>query len=95
MGSSRIAQGDQLCALWPRGVGSGGWEGDARERRYGDICICIADSLCYNAETNTPLIRNYTPIKMLEKKREREKASRYALTGGCWLGEAGGTCVID
>ena len=24
-------------------------------RRYGDICICIADSLCYKAETNTPL----------------------------------------
>ena len=24
-------------------------------KRYGDICICIADSLCYKAETNTPL----------------------------------------
>ena len=24
-------------------------------RGYGDICICIADSLCYKAETNTPL----------------------------------------
>ena len=33
----------------------GGWEGDARGRRYGDICIRIADSLCYKAETNTPL----------------------------------------
>ena len=32
-----------------------GWEGDARGRTYGDICICIADSLCYTAETNTPL----------------------------------------
>ena len=30
-------------------------EGDARGRRYGDICIYIADSLCYKAETNTPL----------------------------------------
>ena len=30
-------------------------QGDARGRRYGDICICIADSLCYTAETNTPL----------------------------------------
>ena len=28
---------------------------DARRRRYGDVCICIADSLCYTAETNTPL----------------------------------------
>ena len=28
---------------------------DARGRRYGDISICIADSLCYKAEANTPL----------------------------------------
>ena len=27
----------------------------ARGKRYGDICICITDSLCYKAETNTPL----------------------------------------
>ena len=32
-----------------------GREGDARGKRYGDICICITDSLCYKAETNTPL----------------------------------------
>ena len=25
------------------------------ERRYGDICICIADSFRYTAETNAPL----------------------------------------
>ena len=30
-------------------------ERDAREKRYGNICICITDSLCYKAETNTPL----------------------------------------
>ena len=24
-------------------------------RDMGDICICITDSLCYKAETNTPL----------------------------------------
>ena len=46
----------------------GGWEGDARGKRYGDICICITDSLCYKAETNTPLLGSYTPIKMLKKK---------------------------
>ena len=56
LGSCCIAQGDQLDALCPpRGVGQGGWEGDARGRGYRDICIRIADSLCYAAETNTPL----------------------------------------
>ena len=56
MGSSCIAPGDQFGALCPpRGVGLGGWEGDARGRGYGDICIHIADSLCDTAETNTPL----------------------------------------
>ena len=49
-------------------MGQGGWEGDARGRRYGDVCICIDDSLCYKAETNTPLSSNYTAIKMLKKK---------------------------
>ena len=55
MGRSCTAQGDQLDALSPpREVGQGGWKGDARGRRYGGICIGIADSLCYKAETNTP-----------------------------------------
>ena len=53
MGSSRIAQGDQLhLEGWDR---EGGREGDATGKRYGDMCICITDSLCYKAETNTPL----------------------------------------
>ena len=53
------------------------WEGDARWRRYGDICICIADSLCYKAETNTQLKSNYTPIKMFKKKvRKKHKYYR-------------------
>ena len=47
----------------------GGREGDARGKRYGNICICITDSLCYKAENNTPLYSNYTPIKMLKKKK--------------------------
>ena len=56
MGSSHIAQGDQLGALWsPRGVGYGGWEGNARGTRYGNVFICIADSFSYKAESNTPL----------------------------------------
>ena len=33
----------------------GRWEGDARERGYEDICICITDSLCYTVETNTTM----------------------------------------
>ena len=37
---------------WDR---EGGREGDSRGKRYGYICICITDSLCYKAETNTPL----------------------------------------
>ena len=36
-------------------VREGGREGDTRGKRYGDICMCITDSLCYEAETNTPL----------------------------------------
>ena len=29
-----------------------------------DICICIADSFCYTAETSTALQSNCTPIKI-------------------------------
>ena len=49
---------------WDR---EGGREGDARGKRYENICICITDSLCYKAET--PLQSNYTPINMLKKKK--------------------------
>ena len=37
---------------WDR---EGGRERDASGKRYGDICICIANSLGYKAETNTPV----------------------------------------
>ena len=30
-----------------------------------DMCICVADSLCCTAETNTKLQGNYTPIKII------------------------------
>ena len=46
-----------------------GREGGARGKRYGNICICITDSLCYKAETNTPQKNNYTPIKTLKKNK--------------------------
>ena len=71
MGSSPLAQGDGLGALWPhKGVIFGEWEGDARGRGYWDICTSIADSLCYTAATNTPLQSDYTPIKMLKKNNK-------------------------
>ena len=42
--------------------GEGGREGDAGGRRYGNVCICVADSLCYKAETNT---HTHTHIKRM------------------------------
>ena len=46
-----------------------GREGDTRGKRYGHICICIADLLCCRAEASTPLWSDYTPIKMLKKNK--------------------------
>ena len=34
------------------------------------ICICVTDSLCCTAETNTTLYINYTPIKIKKKKKK-------------------------
>ena len=51
----------------------GGGEGDARGRGYGDICICIADSLCYKAETNNivkQLFSNKDVKKIFFNKKE-------------------------
>ena len=53
---------------WDR---EGGREGDARGKRYGDICICIADSLCYKAETNTPLC-----VKQLYSNKDVKKQNK-------------------
>ena len=50
---------------WDREVGR---EGDARGKRYGNICICITDSLCYKAETNTPYKK--------EKKKRFDESSQ-------------------
>ena len=44
-----------LCDHLEGWVREGGREGDARGKRYGDICAYITDSLCYKAETDTPL----------------------------------------
>ena len=45
-------------------------EGNARGKRYGDICICIADSLCYKAETNNIVKQLYSNKKLIIKKRK-------------------------
>ena len=52
-----------------------GWEGDARGRRYGDICMCIADSLCYIAETNT-IVKQLYSNKDVEKIAMRKKGKK-------------------
>ena len=36
-------------------------------QKRGDMCICIEDSLCCTAETNTTLPSNYTPIKIVKR----------------------------
>ena len=52
---------------WDR---EGGKEGDARGKRYGDICICITDSLYYKAETNTPIVKQLYSKKDVKKKKD-------------------------
>ena len=44
-------------------------EGNARGKRYGDICICIADSLCYKAETNTIVEQLYSNKDVKQTKK--------------------------
>ena len=46
----------------------GGREGDTRGKRYGDICICVTDSLCYKAETN-----KHTIVKQLYSNKNGKK----------------------
>ena len=52
LGGAEAPRSQDHLEGWDR---EGGREGDARGKRYGDICIRITDSLCYKAETNTPL----------------------------------------
>ena len=78
-------------------MGQGGWEGEARGRRYGDLCVCIADSLCYKAETNT-IVSNYTPVKMLKKKKKDCLIATVLLVGrmdSVWFGEGRGYIQYD
>ena len=47
-----------------------------------DIHVCITDSLCCTAQTNTALQINYTPIKInLKKKKEREGTQVFECLG--------------
>ena len=45
---------------WDR---EGGREGDARGKRYGNICIYITDSLCYKAETDSLFLKQNYLVK--------------------------------
>ena len=53
-----------------------GWDREGgrhkREEIWGYMYVHIADSLCYTAETNTPLESNYTPVKIFKKKTNRD-----------------------
>ena len=51
---------------WDR---EGGREGDARGKRYANICICITDSLCYKAETKHTIVKQLYSNKDVKKKR--------------------------
>ena len=71
MGSSSIAQGGQVSALWwPRGVGQGGWEGGSRGRGYGNMCMHIADSLWCTTETNSIVKQLYSNKDLLNKQKK-------------------------
>ena len=49
----------------------------AQER--GDVSVCMADSLCYAAETNTTLQSSSTPIKD-EKENRMHKTQTWIIT---------------
>ena len=53
MGSDCVAQGGQLVSCGDSEGGKGAVGG--RLKRQGDVCMHMAASLCYTAETNTTL----------------------------------------
>ena len=54
---------------WDR---EGGREGDARGKRYGDICVCITDSLCYKAESNITIVKQLYSNKDVKKQKQKQ-----------------------
>ena len=52
-----------LCDHLERWDQEGGREGDARGKRYGKICICITDLLCYT------IVKQLYSNKDVKKKR--------------------------
>ena len=53
-----------LCDRLGGWDGEGGREGDAGGRRYGNVCISVADSLCCKAETNKKNNNNNMSVAM-------------------------------
>ena len=55
---------------WDR---EGGREGDARGKRYGDICIYMTDSLCFKAENEHTIVKQLYSNKDVKKKRKKNE----------------------
>ena len=60
----------------------GGWgRGRRAAQEGGDVSICMVESLCYAAETNTTLQSNSTPIKdEKEKENLMHKTQTWTIT---------------
>ena len=51
-------------------------EGEARGKRYGNICICITDSLSYKAESNS-IVKQLYSNKDVKKKNATHCGNLY------------------
>ena len=53
-----------------------------KSKKGGNICICIADSLCCIAEINTTMLNAYTPILFLSVLEKAVMANRTSYNNG-------------
>ena len=68
-GGNCSAHPNSPCGI--RKILAGGREGDARGKRYGDICIRITDSLCIKQKLTHHVKQLYSNKDVLKKKKER------------------------